>query len=664
MTDAVPSSPSIRRPACIPCRSRKLACDRSRPSCKRCQKARSKLNCTYPSESPENVPDERSTSVPAVSTVPEDRPQTAPSGSGYFGYTSHNNVFHETQFHLFLAGGVDSHPGDAGNSKGSHRRVTLQELHSPIRESALFVLRCIPSHMLDQAVSIPPIDDCPKGWNHIALDGIVHSLQSILKGLSHRDDEGLSNLAEVLCNNTRKPIEDDQNNALEWINQFCGQNLRWESLGLLWAEIACISEDVYPVHRHRVGSLVEGVSPEITRACLGYCIELARTFTEGNAVLLDLCRRKSILDSIVDGDAHISSYVSHSLAITMLTHLGLHVLENGPSYQPSLSSEYQRRLAAQIFTSDKFGVSFAGRPPLLTSNFFSTPLPLDISDEDLVSDHSTLMQVCKSLDENGWNTKGEINSSTGIRARYMVNIIRDELMDLALCTREPAELSHVQSIKAREMMAVSSIAVGLRYNPNDLNDTNIDARTLYLRVQLQLDHLKNLFYAERLLLSQGQSDTSDLLLVSFELVKLTVEMWKRREFFASSVIIRNSEWLLLEYGAPAGGILCQGLLLPTCTGPGGQYAGLKRSAIVQQLSLLIAYLDWVRPSNPARQACVNFKHLIQRVLDYHLNEPAGLEGRGDLETLDWASLFPPSVHFDLLNSFDWLGSGSSDVMDQ
>ncbi|KAJ4249043.1 hypothetical protein NW762_012374 [Fusarium torreyae] len=483
MNSSLPSSFSTRRPACVPCRSRKLACDRSRPSCKRCQKARSKLKCIYSSTSPADTPEHRATSVPAATVVTEERPQTAPnpmtdapSGSGYFGYTSHNNVFHETQLRLFLAGGADSQSGDAGDSNGRQRRVTFQELHPPVRESALFVLRCIPSTMIKQATSQPRSDDYSNGWSYVAVDGIMHSLKELL----HGHDEQLSNVAEVMCNNTRKPIKDDLNDALQWIEQFYGPNLRWESIGLLWAEISRTSEEAFPLRGHRAGSFFEAVPLETARACLGYCIELAHTFAEGNVVLLDLCRRKSILDSVVDGDA----------PITMLTHLGLHVLENGPSYQPSLSSELQRRLASQIFTSDKFGVSFAGRPPLLTSNFFSTPMPLDISDKDLASDHVTLMRACKSLDENGWNTAGEIYPSTFIRSRYMLTMIQDELMNLVLCTRKPVELSHVQSIKTRQMATMSSIAAGLRYSPDDLIDTAIDARTFYLKVLLQLDHLK------------------------------------------------------------------------------------------------------------------------------------------------------------------------------
>lgn len=130
----------------------------------------------------------------------------------------------------------------------------------------------------------------------------------------------------------------------------------------------------------------------------------------------------------------------------MLTYLGLHALENGPSYRPTLCSEYRRRLVAQIFTTDKFGVSFAGRPPSLTGTFCSTPMPLDISDEDLGSDDTTLMQAFNLLDDHGWNTVGEIYPTTMIRARHMIAVIRDELIDIALCNRRPVDINQLQFV--------------------------------------------------------------------------------------------------------------------------------------------------------------------------------------------------------------------------
>ncbi|KAF4783628.1 hypothetical protein HER10_EVM0012038 [Colletotrichum scovillei] len=654
-----PSCRNTRQPPCAPCRTRKLACDRSQPVCNRCQRARTKLNCIYPStpqletHTPDLAADLGIETGPSLGQEAVANTTSNSTPSGYFGYTSHNKVFEETEFDLFLASGgtslLDPSKRLAQSHEESHDRVIFRELPSPCQESALFVLRCLPSL---QAYCHEPFHE-QKGWSQIAVNRIIKSLQAAFETLPDEGDKCFSDLAEILCRNTRRAIEDEQDDASQWISQFHDQNLRWESIGLLWASIARVSDDVGSLYRHHLNAFSESVSPQTAQACLGYCIELSRTFTDGNDLLLELCRRKAIFDSIVDGDARISSYVSHSLSVTMLTYLGYHSLENGPSYEPTLCSENRRRVVAQVFTSDKFAVSFTGRPPLLTNSFCSTPMPLDISDKDLASDKTALSHAVQSLDDQGWNTSGEIHPSTVIRARYMIASIRDELIAVALSHSKEVERDQIQALKDRQLVFPSKIPDALRYSLNDLIDPDLDSRTLYFRITLQLDHLKNLFFAERLLLRCSNFDDTELLSTSFDLVRLTIELWKRRDSLNDPVILRDFEWLLLEYGAPAGGILCQGLLQPSPAYSNTQNIEMTRSSIVQQLSLLIGFLDWVSPSAPAGQSCASFKHLIQRVLDHHLNGNDWQQDARSPSILESRPLQLPAFRFDLLNTFDW-----------
>lgn len=118
-----------------------------------------------------------------------------------------------------------------------------------------------------------------------------------------------------------------------------------------------------------------------------------------------------------------------------MTFLGLHALEEETLYTPTLCSEMKRRLVAQIFNSDKYCVAFSGRPPLLNRRYCSTPLPLDLRDEDLVADEETLKKAVEELDEYGWNTRGQIYPVTLIRARRMFADILDEVMEVALGCR-------------------------------------------------------------------------------------------------------------------------------------------------------------------------------------------------------------------------------------
>jgi hypothetical protein len=133
----------------------------------------------------------------------------------------------------------------------------------------------------------------------------------------------------------------------------------------------------------------------------------------------------------------------------MMTFLGLHVQQSDALYRPTLCSELRRRIFAQVFVSDKLVVSFTGRPPLLSRRFCTTPLPLDIRDEDLAAEPEVLDRAVASLDQNGWNTDGGLYSATLIRARTMIAYVRDELIEIALSQNTLVSLDHLQYVGSR-----------------------------------------------------------------------------------------------------------------------------------------------------------------------------------------------------------------------
>lgn len=77
-----------------------------------------------------------------------------------------------------------------------------------------------------------------------------------------------------------------------------------------------------------------------------------------------------------------------------------------------------------------------------------------------------------------------------------------------------------------------------------------------------------------------------------------------------------------------------------------------RSSIIQQVSLLVGSLDWVRPSAPNGDLCADSKNTMQRVLDHHLNS-LGTQTEVP-EAMDWNYLNQPDFNFELLDTFDWL----------
>ena len=86
----------------------------------------------------------------------------------------------------------------------------------------------------------------------------------------------------------------------------------------------------------------------------------------------------------------------------------------------------------------------------------------------------------------------------------------------------------------------------------------------------------------------------------------------------------------------------------------------KRSQIIQQLSLLVGFLEWIRPSAPNSELCQIVARIIRHILDQTLDGPPRGVGPDDTaplvdwNTVDFATDVSNYFNFDLLDTFDWL----------
>lgn len=75
---------------------------------------------------------------------------------------------------------------------------------------------------------------------------------------------------------------------------------------------------------------------------------------------------------------------------------------------------------------------FTGRPSSLSHRYYTCALPLDLDDEVLLKGGEELELAIKNLDENGWNTQGEIYDLTIARMMVLCALLQDEIMELFL----------------------------------------------------------------------------------------------------------------------------------------------------------------------------------------------------------------------------------------
>ncbi|UKZ91745.1 uncharacterized protein TrAFT101_006715 [Trichoderma asperellum] len=568
--------------------------------------------------------------------------------SGYLGYISHSSVLQETESSLSMIQGFQAFlPQLASN--GSRQSVEGLRCHcSPTKEMCLVVLRGIPAPNVGH---IEANKDSPlyrDSWMRVVGQRVLSDLHERFGsylGLC-RVDSQLEDIAHFLSENTTKPFREDEPDPEKWIGQFTGDNLRWESIGFIFSFIYFLPGECTAFDK----DAAKKQWAQVSRVCLGLCIDLSRRFASANSLLAQLYMRRSTLESVHTGDASYSSWGTGAESVALATFLGLHAESNSPSYEPSLASESRRLLFAQMFVGEKHAVLFTGRPPRLSHRYAFTPLPLDLRDEDLLQGGEAIKEAVKSLDKNGWNTSGKVYAATFTRARYILSLLRDELIEIGIGkAAQKVACALLRDVKERQIEAIKDFPSGLDYNPSDLADPDANINVLFARILLQLEQLQNLFLIERLLLKHGEMNKSTLLPISFRLVELTLLFWTHKDRFAP---FRNDfEWLVMAFATPSGGILCMELLNSSFKGSHPKNSSITRSNIIQQLSLLIGFLEWIDPSRPNGTMCVTTSAVMRRVLDHVLN--AGSENMSwqPDNTLDDMQL---DFNFELFDTFDWI----------
>ncbi|KAK6215794.1 fungal specific transcription factor [Colletotrichum tabaci] len=707
-----------RLQACDPCRRRKVVCDHASPICSNCKRRRRAEPCEYTVSTPARMRSARaassaqtmtspSASVTGSETVAEQQhdhatastlveqhdrhPRTSPLArgkesltpggparemgvrdtlSGHLGFTSWSDVYRE------VGNGLSGHdlqhpeggsPTDQANDQSLESRKDADAASAEDAkhlEMCLSVLRQVPQEHEGRAL-FDPYADPRNAFIHPISQRAQDSLYATFgRHLGpERDDARLSELARVLCRNSARPFSEHEPDPEVWMAQFMGPNLRWEMLGILFVSWE-IKARTRGLARTEVGRMGYGQKNEF-RKCILDCLALARRATEvGNTLLLYLYIRRTVIESIVNGDTNLSTWMSSGEMVSLLTFLGLHAEQTKQPYRPTLASELRRRLLLKAFSLDKGISTITGRPPALSHRYVLTPLPLDIADDVLMvrDGGGAVAAAAAALDAGGWSPDGRLYPVTMWRARYRFMRIRDEIFEVALGSEAAISADAVRALKIKELVAAAELPAVLRFSESDVQDPEVSSRVLDMRLFMLLEHLQNLFFIERLLSRFDRAGRGELLAVSYNMTSATLLYWTNMDGLGAC---EDFKWIVMAYAAPGGGILCQELLQPTVTG--GSHAAvtdrngnpITRSGIVQVLSLLLGFLKWVSPREASGGICAGCRDIVQRVLDEALNGnvgPGGGAGGGEhaVGGVGWDSEVQLDFNFDLLDTFEWM----------
>ncbi|KAI8628128.1 hypothetical protein F5Y19DRAFT_154173 [Xylariaceae sp. FL1651] len=664
-------TPLLRRPngrpqACEPCRKRKVACDHSQPICNRCKKRRQAGDCVYVvSKSSRSTPANRLPPSPASSassmiarscaaaterTEPRspDGQGARPTASGYLGFTSFSAVYEETQISLSRLQGSQATPSELDDLSQEPTVRNTYHASPSIQEACLYVLRNVPEPSRGKI--------CLRGshcgsWVYFFLDRVLESFYEKFGDYfgPNRNDKSLIKLACTLSRNTTLLFcDDDDILPSRWIAQFSGSNARWETLGLLFSfwDFSVNSITI----KKSVTQDEYGRPSQVTMKCLDFCVQLCQEFSPANSMFLFISYRRLIMETTLNGDLSRQSWMYLGEVVSLLTFLGYHVLPDSSSYEPKFSTEIKRRIYYHVYITHMTLVSLTGRPPLMSKRYSTTPLPLDFGNSTLYSDEKdALLIAMDNINAEGWDKCGRRFSGTPMRARAKLALLREEIMHFALSTKENTSIEALLDVKARELRTVEEFPAFVRYQDFDLDNPSHEVGVIFFKLLMRLEHQLNMFFIERLLHRHGHSQ-SELLSISFDMVYYTLPFWTHQDRFLP--LRGDCEWLIMAFGVPAGGILCQELLKPTLRND----PRITRSSLIQQLSLLVGFLDWIKPTAPNGDLCGKCKTIIKHVLDQALNPPATGYESADGAVPDWDFTTQVDFDFDLLDTFGWTRS--------
>ncbi|KAG5808549.1 hypothetical protein H9Q74_002527 [Fusarium xylarioides] len=574
---------------------------------------------------------------------------------GFFGPTSFPAAYQETEASLAAQG-----PAVAEVNRSSSPIIpappSVAEIQSIVdmdqgaSQLAVRVLQALPEKLFMQR-SMPKAS-LDEDWLASIGDRLLTSTwETFGSHLSDRANTAkLRETGSRICINTRKTLREDQDDPDAWIRSFSGENLRWETIGVIFLYTA-LSE---------LSTTSNEDSKRIIRQCTEYCascITLTNMGGSSGTLMLFLMYKRSVLHAWMHGETSLPYWKFHAETVAMLTFSGLH--DNRTKSSPHMSSvpiEIRRRIGCQVFVVDKFLATFIGRPPLLTRRFCSIKSPLDLEESALLSDRATFRSKSQLLDQNGWNTDGRIYSSSLLRVRMMIALARDEILEVVLAQDGAYSIAEIMQLKTKQLDLHGQLPQHLIWNSTTEELNEIDLEIGYPKLLIRLDHLINMFLIQRLFVKHGHP-RNELLRTSFEMVVLTLNFWAQKHIWAA--LQGRCRWIIMGYATLAGAVLCMELIEPApVTMPAGDsvIAGetYSRSSIIQQLSLLLGYLKTSCPSQTHCSVAHNVRGVIKKVLDHILNNPTVTQPVAELEGIDFAGNWDHFSYFSALDNFDWL----------
>ncbi|OOQ88228.1 hypothetical protein PEBR_14380 [Penicillium brasilianum] len=186
-------------------------------------------------------------------------------------------------------------------------------------------------------------------------------------------------IEQIWANTASRSIDHLQFDPREWLQMRTGHNTTWDALAYLMSAYGSAYASLLPYHplladytkSQLCGDIGKGI-----KACLSLC-EAQEVFSVN---LVNAHASMLLLQNSCNGDDSKQNFTSIAHLARLVIRTGLHL---GTVHICFIQTQLEHKAFHRVFAMDKSIATSQGSPPQLTRRFNQSPLPLELSDEQL-----------------------------------------------------------------------------------------------------------------------------------------------------------------------------------------------------------------------------------------------------------------------------------------
>lgn len=199
-------------------------------------------------------------------------------------------------------------------------------------------------------------------WLNGFLPVVRHAIRS----------NALEALSAKVWQNTQTPVRcNSDTTALDWAQLTTGENIRWETLGLLLSITGVMTMSL-PSWHHSFGYNPVDERSKLRDTHLdlvNMCVDFSKAAASRDVLLAVLQYDAFMIMALIQGDTSTASWLRFSEVCDMVTLQGIHLKSRTDAETPFFLRELRIRLFGICFTMDKFIATFLGRPPKISYRY-------------------------------------------------------------------------------------------------------------------------------------------------------------------------------------------------------------------------------------------------------------------------------------------------------